>query len=297
MIVDAHHHLWNPARGDYGWMPAGDPILSRPYRLMEAETTFREHGVGQSVIVQAAPTIAETEYLLGVADSSDIVAGVVGWIDFEDRQDRSQLERLSKHPKFRSVRPMVQDIADDDWLLRPGISWAFNALRDLDLAFDALGFPRHASRFLETFQRYPELRAVIDHCLKPAIRNGEFDRWARDMERLANETPALVKLSGLVTEAGADCSVAALKPYVDHVLASFGPRRVMWGSDWPVCRLKAEYGDWLASARAMTSHLSEDEQTALFAANAQGFYRLTPERIPELAGEKADRETTDGPGV
>ncbi len=277
MIVDSHHHLWNPLRGDYGWMPADDPILSRPYRLAEAEAMFRAHGVGQSVIVQAAPTIAETEYMLGIADSSDIIAGVVGWIDFENPQDRRQLERLSKHPKFRSVRPMVQDIADDDWLLRPDIRWAFDAVRDLDLAFDALGFPRHALRFLEVFQRYPEMRVVIDHCLKPVIRNGEFDGWARSMERLASETSALVKLSGLVTEAGADCSAATLKPYVDHVLASFGPRRVMWGSDWPVCRLKAEYADWLASAEALTSHLSADDQTALFKDNAQSFYQLLPD--------------------
>ncbi len=274
MIVDAHHHLWHPARGDYGWMPPDDPVLSRPYRLAEAETTFRDHGVGQSVIVQAAPTVAETDYMLGIADSSDIVAGVVGWIDFEEPADRRHLERFAGHPKFRSVRPMVQDIADDDWLLRPGIRWAFDAIRDLDLAFDALGFPRHASRFLDLFQRRPELRVVIDHCLKPAIRDGEFDGWARDMERIARETSAAIKLSGLVTEAGADCSIVALKPYVDHVLASFGAGRVMWGSDWPVCRLRAEYGDWLASAKTLTSHLGVDAQTAIFGTNAQSFYRL-----------------------
>lgn len=276
MIVDAHHHLWNPARGDYGWMPPGDPVLSRVYRLPETEAVFRDHGVAQSVIVQAAPTIAETEYMLGIADSSDVIAGVVGWVDFENRDDRRHLERLAGHPKFRSVRPMVQDIADDDWLRRPDIRWAFDAIRDLDLAFDALGFPRHASRFLEIFQLYPDIRVVIDHCLKPEIREGHFDAWARDMERLARETCAHVKLSGLVTEAGADCSASALKPYVDHVLATFGPERVMWGSDWPVSRLRMEYGEWLASARALTSHLGADAQTALFSTNARSFYRLPP---------------------
>jgi L-fuconolactonase len=274
MIVDAHHHLWHPARGDYGWMPADDPVLSRPYLLAEAETTFRAHGVGQSVIVQAAPTIAETEYMLGIADSSDIIAGVVGWIDFENRDDRRQLERLAGHPKFRSVRPMVQDIPDDNWLLVPDIQWAFDAIGDLDLAFDALGFPRHAAPFLEIFQRYPTLRVVIDHCLKPLIREGRFEDWAKAMERFAKETSALVKLSGLVTEAGPDCSVVALKPYVDHVLASFGAERVMWGSDWPVCRLRAEYGEWLATARELTEHLTVKQQTAVFATNAQRFYRL-----------------------
>jgi L-fuconolactonase len=274
MIVDSHHHLWHPARSDYTWMPPNDPVLSRPYVLAEAEATFRAHGVVQSVIVQAAPTVAETEYMLGIADSSDIIAGVVGWIDFENRDDRRHLERLAHHPKFRAVRPMVQDLADDDWLLRPDIQWAFDAIRNLDLAFDALGFPRHATRFLDIFQRYPELPVVIDHFLKPVIRDGQFDGWAQDMERFARETSAFIKLSGLVTEAGADCSAAALKPYVDHVLACFGPGRIMWGSDWPVCRLRMEYGNWLATARALTNHLGADEQAAIFQANASDFYRL-----------------------
>jgi L-fuconolactonase len=276
MIVDAHHHLWNPARGDYGWMPPNDPVLSRSYRLAEAEGLFQANGVGQSVLVQAAPTIAETEYMLGIADSSDVISGIVGWIDFDRPDDRSQLERLTRHPKFRAVRPMVQDIADDDWLLRPSIRWAFDALRNLDLAFDALGFPRHAPRFLDIFQRYPDLRVVIDHCMKPAIRDGEFDHWARAMERFARETSASIKLSGLVTEAGADRSAAAIKPYVDHVLSAFGPSRIMWGSDWPVCRLRMEYDDWLAVANALTDHLTAEEKTALFASTAQDFYRLPP---------------------
>ena len=274
MIVDAHHHLWDPARGDYGWMPPDDPVLSRTYSLAEAEAIFLDHGVVQSVIVQAAPTIAETDYMLGLADNSAVIAGVVGWIDFENRDDRRELERFARHPKFRSVRPMVQDIADDDWLLRPAFRWAFDAIRDLGLAFDALGFPRHSLRFLEIFQLYSELRVVIDHCLKPNIREGHFDAWAAGMERFARETSAQIKLSGLVTEAGTDCSATAFKPYVDHVLASFGPDRVMWGSDWPVCRLRMEYGDWLASAQALTSHLGADAQSALFSTNAQRFYRL-----------------------
>lgn len=274
MIVDAHHHLWHPTRGDYGWMRRDDAVLHRPYRLAQAKALFAAHGVGRSVLVQAAPTVAETEYLLGIADSSDVIAGVVGWIDFENPADRRQLERLAAHPKFCGVRPMVQDIADDDWLARPDIRWAFEAVRDLGKTFDALGFPRHVPRFLDVFQRFPDMRVVIDHCMKPVIREGRFDDWADGMERIARETSAFVKLSGLVTEAGTDCSAAALKPYVDHVLAVFGPGRVMWGSDWPVCRLRMEYGDWLAIAQALTDRLPEAERQAIFAGNARSFYRL-----------------------
>ena len=274
MIVDAHHHLWNPARGDYGWMPKDDPVLARTYRLADAMREFDANGIGQAVIVQAAPTTAETEYMLGIADSSDRIAGVVGWIDFENHAERTQLEHFAAHEKFRSVRPMVQDIADDDWVLRADINWAFDALRDLDLAFDALGFPRHMPRFLEIFQRYPELRIVIDHCFKPEIRNNAFDDWARQMEQIAKQTSVFCKLSGLVTEAGNGVDAETLRPYVNHVIEAFGPDRIMWGSDWPVCRLRCEYGDWLAMARALTAHLDDSAQEALFRTTAQRFYRL-----------------------
>lgn len=274
MIIDAHHHLWDPARGDYGWMPEDDPVLSRVYDLSEGEMTFAASGVSHSVVVQAAPTVAESDYLLSLADQSDVIAGVVGWIDFEDEQHRAELERLARHPKFRSVRPMVQDISDNDWVLGANIRWAFDALCDLDLAFDALGFPRHATRFFEIFQRYPDLRVVIDHCLKPEIMRGAFDDWAREIEQLARETNARCKLSGLVTEAGEDYGEAVLKPYVDHVLSVFGTDRVMWGSDWPVCRLKMEYGDWLQLAKRLTKGLSASQQQAVFCNTSQQFYKL-----------------------
>lgn len=275
MIIDSHHHLWDPSRGDYGWMPKDDPILSRVYSLREGEETFAANGVAHTVVVQAAPTVAESDYLLSLADQSDVLAGVVGWIDFEDASHRAQLDRLAAHPKFRSVRPMVQDISDNDWVLRPEIRWAFDALLDLDLAFDALGFPRHIARFREIFQRYPDLRVVIDHCLKPEIALGAFDEWAREMEQLAHETNALCKLSGLVTEAGEDHGEAALKPYVEHVVAVFGAERIMWGSDWPVCRLKTEYGDWLSLAKSLTDHLPGSQQQAIFGGNCRKFYKLS----------------------
>ncbi len=277
MIIDSHHHLWDPSRGDYGWMPKDDPILSRTYDVQEAEEIFAANGVAYSVIVQAAPTVAESDYMLSLADRSRIIAGVVGWVDFEDPSHRSELERLATHPKFRSVRPMVQDISDDDWVLRSDIRWAFDALHDLDLAFDALGFPRHINRFREIFQRYPDLRVVIDHCLKPEVARGTFDDWAQDIETLARETNACCKLSGLVTEAGDDHGEDVLRPYVDHVISVFGAERIMWGSDWPVCRLKMEYENWLSLARKLTSNLSASQQEAIFKDTCRTFYRLSVE--------------------
>ncbi|MCK0166785.1 amidohydrolase family protein [Jannaschia sp. S6380] len=273
MKVDAHHHLWHPGRGDYGWMPKDEPILNRAYGPGDLADTLREHGIEKTVIVQAAPSVAETEYMLGLADATPWIAGVVGWIDFEDPSDRATLKRLAGHPKFRGVRPMIQDIVDTDWMLRDDVQWGFEAVADLDLAFDALGFPRHLDNFHTILTRH-RMRAVIDHCMKPDVAAQALDEWAEGMARLARDTDACVKLSGLVTEAAPDWSPDALQPYVDHLIAHFGPERMMWGSDWPVCRLRAEYGDWMRATEDLTAHLSEVDRDRIFGGTAAVFYRI-----------------------
>ena len=227
--------------------------------------------------MQAAATVAETEYMLGLADASDFIKGVVGWVDFEHPTDAKVLERLKAHPKFKGVRPMIQDIPDDNWMLRGDVQWGYAALSDLDLTFDALGFPRHLANFLTILKRYPKLRVVIDHCMKPQIRDhnaANFAFWAEGMARLAGETGAFVKFSALITEANPDWSVDALRPYVDHILRVFGPERIMWGSDWPVCRLRAEYHGWISAAKSLTAHLPPDAQAHVYGRTAEQFYRL-----------------------
>ncbi|MGB3556606.1 MAG: amidohydrolase family protein [Jannaschia sp.] len=272
-MIDAHHHLWDPARGDYGWMPEDEPILNRAYAPADLADTLAAHGIDRTILVQAAPSVAETEYLLGLADATPWIAGVVGWVDFGDPAAPHVLERLSRHPKFRGVRPMIQDIADVDWMLRADLAPAFEAVMALDLTFDALGFPRHLDNFHTLLTRHP-IRCVIDHCMKPDVASGAIDGWAEGMARLARDTDARVKLSGLVTEAGADWSQADLKPYVDHILEQFGPDRIMWGSDWPVCRLRAEYDVWLHTAEALTADLAQAERAAIFGGTAAAFYRV-----------------------
>lgn len=276
--IDAHQHFWNPARGDYDWMPMDNPVLARPYAPADLLPQLRAQGIDGTVLVQAAATVNESEYMLGIADATPEVLGVVGWVDFETPGDRAVLERLARHPKFKSVRPMIQDIADDDWMLRDDVQWAFRAVVELGLSFDALGFPRHLKNFLTILQRYPELRTVIDHCMKPAIaRHDEqmFALWADGMARLA-EHGAYVKLSGLVTEADPGWSLADLEPHTRHVIEAFGADRVMWGSDWPVCRLRGEYADWRGAAEALTAHLPRGDRTRIFGATAAEFYRLAP---------------------
>lgn len=277
--IDAHQHFWNPARGDYDWMPKDNPILARKYMPADLAASLDKHDIARTVLVQAAATVEETEYMLGIADASEMVAAVVGWVDFENPDHFHHLERFAGHPKFVGVRPMIQDIPDDDWMLRDDIQWAYKAIVDLDLTFDALGFSRHLANFLTLLQRYPEMRVVIDHSMKPEISAHATDPetlefWAAGMTRLANETHARCKLSGLVTEANEGWTLDDLRPYADHVLAAFGANRVMWGSDWPVCRLRASYDDWRASALALAAHLDGNERDRVFGGTAIEFYRL-----------------------
>jgi L-fuconolactonase len=280
LVIDAHQHYWQPSRGDYDWMPKDDPILSRAYGPSDLQPALEAAGISRTVLVQAAATVEETEYMLGIADASPSVGAVVGWIDFENRAHLRHLERLKNHPKFAGVRPMIQDIEDVDWMLRDDVQWAFAALADLDLTFDALGFSRHLANFLTILKRFPKMRTVIDHCMKPQIRShgtsrSELAFWSHGMARLAGETGAFCKLSGLVTEASADWTAEDLAPYANHVLSAFGPGRVMFGSDWPVCRLRGSYEDWLAAARALCSGLSEAEREDVFGGTAARFYRIS----------------------
>lgn len=273
--IDAHQHFWNPARGDYDWMPMENPTLARTYLPHDLAPELAAFGIEKTVLVQAAATVDETEYMLGIADATPHVAAVVGWVDFERPEDQATLERLAGHPKFVGVRPMIQDIPDDDWMLREDVQWGFKALADSGLTFDALGFPRHLANFLKILTRYPGMRAVVDHCMKPQIRecsDEHFRFWSDGMSRIARETGAFCKFSALVTEANDDWTVEDLRPYVEHVLDVFGPERIMWGSDWPVCRLRCEYGRWREAAEALTEGLTADEKAWVFGGTAARFY-------------------------
>ena len=277
--IDAHHHFWNPARGDYDWMPKDNAVLNRSYLPHDFAPRLAQAGIDRTVLVQAAATVEETEYMLGIADATDSVAAVVGWIDFEDRSHLKHLERLRDHPKFVGVRPMIQDIPDVDWMLREDVQWAYSALVDLDLTFDALGFSRHLHNFLTLLKRYPKLRVVVDHCMKPQIRDHgtareEFALWAEGIARIADETTAFCKFSGLVTEANEGWTVDDLRPYAAHLLQVFGPDRLMWGSDWPVCLLRADYRDWHQAAQTLTAELGDPGKEQVFGGTAVRFYGI-----------------------
>jgi L-fuconolactonase len=273
MRVDCHQHFWAIARGDYGWMNSSDKLipLRRDFRPADFEGYRAKYRIDRTVLVQAAPSIEETEYMLGLADATDWIAKVVGWVDFEDATHRRHLERWARHPKFSGVRPMIQDIADTDWMLRPDVQWGYAAICALDLTFDALGLPRHLDNFLRLFDRYPKMRIVIDHGMKPEIRNDGFDDWATRMAAIAEKTGAYCKLSGLATEARDGWNAATLRPYAQHIVASFGADRVMWGSDWPVVNLAGGYDVWREAAEEI---VAPADQAAIFGGTAQKFYRI-----------------------
>jgi L-fucono-1,5-lactonase len=274
--IDAHQHYWDPARGDYGWLTPELAPLYRVFGPANLKPLCERAGVARTVVVQAAPTVEETRYLLELARNEAAIAGVVGWVPLLDRDAPTLIAELAREPKFKGVRPMLQDLPDDNWIANPALQPAIDALIAHDLAFDALIFARHVDA-LETFaKRFPALRIVVDHGAKPPIRDGSagWHAWAEGITRLARLPYLHCKLSGLATEAAAGWTEATLRPYVDHLLAAFGPARLMWGSDWPVLNLNGDYLLWHSIATTLVAALPDVQRDAIFGGNAAAFYRL-----------------------
>ena len=269
MIVDAHHHVWRIARGDYAWMRPDMPIY-RDFSLDDLRPLLGD--VTATVLVQAAATEAETGFMLETARASGgLVRGVVGWVAMEDHNATARIAAMAREPLLKGFRPMLQDIEDTDWILRPEVQPALTALRFAGLRLDLLVKPRHLPILPTLAERHPDLAMVIDHAAKPDIAQERFRPWADGMARLARDTNWYCKLSGLVTEARADWQTDDLRRYVDHLLDCFGPTRLMWGSDWPVVNLAGGYARW----RAATLQLLPAEcREAVLGDTAAAFYGL-----------------------
>lgn len=272
--IDAHQHYWQIARGDYDWMgPHVEPIR-RDYLPADMKPFLETAGISRTVVVQAAPTIAETEFLLRLADQEATIAAVVGWVDLRATDAVDTLQRLARHPKFRGIRPMLQDIEDTFDILDPRCIAALERMPALGLSFDALLQPRHLPVAAALADRLPDLAIVVDHGAKPFIARGTIEPWASDMAALAKRPNIVCKLSGLTTEAGKGWTVARLKPYADHLLDLFGAERLMFGSDWPVVEMTATYAQWWEAANELTAKLSGTERAAVFGGTAARFYRI-----------------------
>ena len=272
MRIDAHHHVWTLARGDYGWLTPQLQSIYRDFTLDDLASLLAAARIDGTILVQAAPTEAETRFLLDVAASADIVRGVVGWTDFDAEDAEARIESLAAHDLLVGLRPMIQDIADDDWLLRDALTPLMTAMVRHKLVFDALVLPRHLSRLLAVVDRHPDLQFVLDHFGKPALASGEIGGWRRELAELAERDNIVCKLSGLVTEAKPDWQVDDLRGAVDHVLDCFGPPRMLWGSDWPVVDLAGGYTKWLAASETLLADLSPDERASVFGGTAARIY-------------------------
>lgn len=277
--IDAHQHFWKLARGDYRWLGPELAPLYRDFGPADLAPLRARHGIDGSVLVQAADSVAETEYMLALAAQDPTILGVVGWVDFETKDVADTLERLARNPKLVGVRPMLQDIPDVRWMLRDNLAPAFAALVELNLAFDALVKPPHLPHLVRLVDRHPDLRIVIDHGAKPALSAGKSwparAAWSADLRRLAAHPRLHCKLSGLVTEASRDWSESDLAPYAHELVEIFTPQRTMWGSDWPVVELAGGYSRWHDSAQALFAGLHAGERRALFGATAADFYGLS----------------------
>ena len=277
-MIDAHFHCWQLGRADYGWLDADlNPALKPICRDVTVSDWLAQSapcGIVGGVLVQAAATEAETHFLLGQADAHTEVMGVVGWVDLLAPDAPARIAKLARHPKLKGLRPMLQDLPDPEWILNPALAPALQAMSDAALVFDALVKPLHLLHVLTLAGRYPHLAIVIDHAAKPNIAADEWQPWADNMARLANDTQAMCKLSGFMTEAGPDPKPGALRPYAAHVLKCFGALRVLWGSDWPVLTLSCSYRQWFDEAQQLLSGLNAQSQAAVMGANARRLYRL-----------------------
>jgi L-fuconolactonase len=285
--IDAHQHFWQPARGDYGWLAVDDPALAplqRDFLFADLAPALRAHEVERTVLVQAAPTLAETRFLLALASRHEAVEGVVGWVDLAAADSPAQIARLAAAPALKGLRPMLQDLPDADWIVHGPRPEAIHAMLAHGLRFDALVKTAQLPALRRFVETWPALPVVIDHAAKPPLAAAWDDppmrAWRREMAALAAHPQVACKLSGLLTEmAPADRAapariLARLRPVADALLSWFGPRRLMWGSDWPVLTLAAGYDAWVAVADALVASLSVDERAHVLHGTARRFYGL-----------------------
>jgi len=276
MRIDSHQHYWKPARGDYHWMSPAMQVLYRDYLPKDLRPSLEKHKIAKTILVQAAQTVAETDFLLELAAAEDSIAGVVGWLDMEDPGFARQFEHYRANAKFVGLRPMLHDLADDGWVLRPQVLDALKIVADTGCAFDFLTFPRHLPFVLQALDAVPGLRAVIDHISKPEIRGKKFEPWKTLIAEAAGYPNLYCKLSGMVTEADHErWSIDDLRPYIEHVVECFGLDRVMFGSDWPVCLLAGSYDRVIgALEEILSTRLDRDTERRVFGENAARFYKL-----------------------
>jgi L-fuconolactonase len=278
MRIDTHVHFWHYNPAEHIWMTDEMDALRRTFLPADLQPLLAATGFDGAVAVQARQLLAETEWLLELADQHPLVRGVVGWVDLQAPEVMDQLERFSGHPAFKGVRHVVHDEPDDEFMLRRAFQRGIAALKPFELPYDLLLYPRHLPVALALVRAFPDQLFVLDHIAKPPIREGRLSPWREELHRLARCENVLCKLSGMDTEAAwGRWTAAEFEPYLDVVLEAFGPRRLMLGSNWPVCTLSSSYAAAVGIATDYIARLSPDEQAQIYGATAARCYKLPAE--------------------
>lgn len=274
-MIDSHHHLWRYTKESYPWIPEGSP-LAHDQLVPELEAITSAAGVTGTVVVQARQIIEESDFLLSLADLTDRIQAVVGWVPLIDENVDRDLDRLSAHPKFKAVRHVLQE-EPDEYFLRDDFHRGLSKLPDYGLSYDLLIFQRQLPVAIQLIDRQPDLPIILNHIAKPQARNGSIDpAWRSGMKELAKRDNVIgVKFSGLLTEfPEGEGDFETVSAYFHETVEIFGPGNVMFGTDWPVCLLRTQYSEWAETFRSLTEDFSEPEQFALHEMNASICYRL-----------------------
>ena len=279
MHIDAHQHFWIYDPREYEWVDDSMAAIRRDFLPHDLKPELQHAGFQGSVAVQARQTVGETRWLLELAASSSFVLGVVGWVDLQSPDVRSQLQLFAQSPKLVGIRHIVQAEPDDRFLLRPEFMRGIAALEEFDLAYDILIYTKHLKVAAEFVRQFPRQRFVLDHLAKPPIKDGILQPWTRGIEELARFPNVMCKLSGMVTEANwQHWKPEHMTPYLDVAFKCFGPQRLMIGSDWPVCAVVAPYTRVMSVVKDYLACLSSADQEAVLGGNAHRFWKL---RLPQ----------------
>ena len=276
MTIDAHHHLWKYSATEHGWIAPDQQVIRRDFLPEDLEPLMHHFGIEGTVAVQARGALEETTWLLGLADKHPLIRGVVGWVPLtEGAGVKRSLERFAGNRKLRGVRHVVQDEPDPRFILRKDFNEGVAALRETGLRYDILIFERHLPAAIEFVDRHPNQTFILDHVAKPRIKDKILAPWDRNMRELAKRQNVYCKLSGMITEADPKLwTPEGLQPYIDVVLAAFGPRRIMYGSDWPVMLLAGDYVRWYGTVTNAIAKLSKAEQDRIMGGTAAEAYGI-----------------------
>lgn len=289
LVVDSHQHFWDPTRADYPWMTDELASIRRPIGPDDMRPVLRDNGVDRTVTVQTRSDVGETIEFLAIAAKTDFVAGVVGWVDLTDPAVGDKLAEIQAGPNGKwlvGIRHQVHDEEDPEWVARDDVVRGIGEVGKAGLAYDLLPRERELPACLKAVDAYPDMRFVVDHIAKPRVAEGAFEPWAQRLKEIAERPNVWCKLSGMVTEADWKAwKPDDLKPYVDFVVECFGEDRVMFGSDWPVCLLAAEYGQVKGTLESLLGVSGSASKSRVFGANAMAFYGLT-DGAPKASGAK-----------